>query len=143
VTRGDLSPAELGAGDDAAAPAAAHAELAARIARALADCVSEVRVSRRLVDSPACLVAGADGLNRNLERILHAAGRNIAAARPVLEVNPDHPLLVRLAGEGDEGRFADWARLLFDQAVLVDGGQIDEPAGFVARLNRLLLGGGD
>lgn len=142
VSRGDLSLADLGVetGPEAAAAPDVHPELIARVAKCLGERVSEVRPSRRLTESPACLVAGADGMSRNLERMLHAAGQKVPAGRPILEVNTDHALLRSIAAEQDEARFSDWAELLFEQALLGDGGQLPDPAAFVRRLNRLLLG---
>jgi molecular chaperone HtpG len=97
-----------------------------------------VRVSTRLTTSPACLVAADYDLDTTFKRLLKAAGREVPAGRPILEINPGHPLLARLSKE--EGRrFDDWAHVLFDQATLSDGGQLDDPAGFVARLNDLLV----
>jgi molecular chaperone HtpG len=78
-------------------------------------------------------------LSTNLERILKAAGQDVPHAKPVLEVNPGHPLVQRLKSETDEARFTDWSHILFDQATLAEGGQLEDPAGFVRRLNQLML----
>jgi molecular chaperone HtpG len=102
------------------------------------DKVREVRVTHRLTDSPACIVTGEHDMSANLERLLKAAGQKGAGAKPILEINPQHALVTRLKGETDEARFADWAHLLFDQALLAEGGQLDDPASFVKRLNSLL-----
>jgi molecular chaperone HtpG len=102
------------------------------------DKVREVRVTHRLTDSPACIVTGEHDMSANLERLLKAAGQKGAGAKPILEINPQHALVTRLKGETDEARFADWANLLFDQALLAEGGQLDDPASFVKRLNSLL-----
>jgi molecular chaperone HtpG len=104
-----------------------------------------VRVTNRLTDSPACLVSGEDGLSTNLERMLKAAGQPVPASKPILELNPTHPIVRRLADESDPVKFNDWSQILFDQATLAEGGQIDDPAAFVKRLNDLMLtlaGGG-
>jgi molecular chaperone HtpG len=106
---------------------------------ALKDRASAVRATGRLTDSPACLVSDEHGLSTNLERILKAAGQQVPGSRPILEVNPEHPLVKRLSRETDEARFADWSRILFDQATLAEGGQLDDPAAFVRRLNALML----
>jgi molecular chaperone HtpG len=98
-----------------------------------------VRVTHRLTDSPACLVADEHGMTPHLERMLKAAGQPVPASRPVLEINPRHPIVERLEGESDAARFADWSHILFDQATLAEGGQIEDPAGFVRRLNALML----
>ena len=110
-----------------------------RIQAALKDLASEVRVTHRLTDSPACLVSDEHGMSTNLERMLKAAGRNVPESRPVLEINPRHPIVQRLKDETDERRFEDWSRILFDQATLAEGGQLDDPASFVKRLNDVLL----
>jgi molecular chaperone HtpG len=107
--------------------------------KALEGRASAVRVTNRLTDSPACLVSSEDGLSTNLERLLKAAGQAVPTSRPILEVNPDHPIVRRLADEADLVKFTDWSQILFDQATLAEGGQVDDPAAFVRRLNELLL----
>jgi len=113
--------------------------LTERIQEALKDRASAVRVTHRLTDSPACLVADEHGITPHLERMLKAAGQDVPASRPVLEINPGHPIVERLEDESDPNRFADWSHILFDQATLAEGGQIEDPAGFVRRLNALML----
>jgi molecular chaperone HtpG len=113
-------------------------ELLERVKQALGDRVSQVRLSTRLTDSPACIVVDKDQISANLQRLLKAAGQNIPAAPPILELNGRHPLVQRLRTHGE--RLADWARLLLDQAVLADGGQLEDPAAYVKRVNDLLLG---
>jgi molecular chaperone HtpG len=113
--------------------------LVERVQKVLDGQVKEVRVTHRLTDSPACLVAGEHDMSANLERILKSVGQKVGDSKPILELNPTHPLVVRLGDEVDDKRFEDWARILFDQALLAEGGQLDDPAGFVARLNQLLL----
>jgi molecular chaperone HtpG len=100
---------------------------------------SRVRLSHRLTDSPACLVGAEAGMSRHLERLLRDAGQHLPATKPVLEVNPDHPIVRRLKQEADEAVFADWTRILFDQALLAEGGDLEDPAMFVKRLNKLTL----
>jgi len=78
-------------------------------------------------------------MSMNLERILKAAGQKVSGTKPVLEINPGHPIIKRLKAETDEARFADWSHILFDQATLAEGGQLEDPASFVKRLNELLL----
>jgi molecular chaperone HtpG len=102
------------------------------------DKVREVRVTHRLTDSPACIVTGEHDMSANLERLLKAAGQKGTGAKPILEINPKHALVARLKNESDDTRFADWAHLLLDQALLAEGGQLDDPASFVKRLNALL-----
>ena len=112
--------------------------LVEKIQTALGESVKEVRVTHRLTDSPACLVSGEHDLSGNLERILKAAGQKTPSTKPVLEINPQHAILQRLGSEADEARFADFALVLFDQALLAEGGQLEDPASFVKRLNSLL-----
>ncbi|MHB1075665.1 molecular chaperone HtpG [Thiobacillus sp.] len=109
-----------------------------RVKTALGDRVKDVRVTHRLTDSPACLVTGEADMSANLERLLKAAGQAAPTVKPTLEINPSHALVTRLNSESDEDRFADWANLLFEQALLAEGGQLDDPASFVRRLNGLL-----
>ncbi|MDK9725079.1 MAG: molecular chaperone HtpG [Sterolibacteriaceae bacterium MAG5] len=112
-------------------------ELTDKIAASLGERVKEVRVTHRLTDSPACLVADEHGMNANLARILKAAGQKAPDAKPILEINPKHPVVLRLKYES--GKFDDWAAVLFDQALLAEGGQLDDPATFVKRVNDLML----
>jgi len=109
-----------------------------KIKAALGESVKEVRVTHRLTDSPACLVSGENDLSGNLERMLKAAGQKTPANLPTLEINPQHAIVQRLNDVSDEARFADWAHLLFDQALLAEGGQLEDPASFVRRMNSLL-----
>jgi len=98
-----------------------------------------VRLTRRLTDSPACLVAGEHDMSRHLERILREAGQAVPGSKPILEINPDHPVVQRLKQESNDELFAEWSQVLFDQAVLAEGTELDDPAGFVKRLNKLML----
>ncbi len=109
-----------------------------RIQGAVGESVKEVRVTHRLTDSPACLVSGENDLSGNLERMLKAAGQKTPANLPTLEINPQHAIVQRLNDVSDEAKFADWAHLLFDQALLAEGGQLEDPASFVRRMNSLL-----
>jgi molecular chaperone HtpG len=117
--------------------AEAHKALVEKVKAALGERVKEVRVTLRLTDSPSCLVADEHDLSGHLQRLLKAAGQKAPASPPILELNPEHPLFARMAG--DEARLSDWANLLIDQALLAEGGQLDDPAAFVKRVNRLLL----
>ena len=112
-------------------------DLTEKIAKSLGDKVKEVRVTHRLTDSPACLVADEHDVSGNLARILKAAGQKAPNAQPILEINPKHPVVLRLKYE--EKKFDDWAAVLFDQALLAEGGQLDDPATFVKRMNQLML----
>lgn len=115
-----------------------YKELVGKMQTALADKAKEVRITFRLTDSPACLVADENELSGNLLRMLKAAGQNAPDAKPILEINPDHPLVQRLKYE--DAKFDDWSNILFDQAMLAEGGNLNDPAGFVKRLNEMLLG---
>ncbi len=142
VAKGRL---ELGKLEDEAEKKAQEKEesdskpLLERIKKALGEGVKEVRVTLRLTDSPACLVADEHDMGANFQRMLKAAGQNMPAAKPILEINPHHALVQRLKDEADEDRFADLAKVLFDQSLLAEGGQLEDPAGFVKRLNALML----
>jgi len=142
VAKGEL---DLGAlEDEADKQAQQQAEEAAkpvisRISATLAGKVKEVRATARLTDSPACLVVGEHDMSANLERLLKSAGQDVPEIKPILEINPEHVLLKRLAEEQDESRAADLAYVLYDQALLAEGGKLDDPATFVKRINRLML----
>jgi molecular chaperone HtpG len=113
-------------------------DLLERVKQALGDRVTQVRLSTRLTDSPACVVVDKDQMSANLQRLLKAAGQSVPASPPILELNGHHPLVSRL--RTDDSRLSDWATLLLDQAVLADGGQLEDPAAYVKRVNQLLLG---
>ena len=114
-------------------------DLTDRIGKVLDERVKEVRITRRLTESPACLVADEHEMGRHLEQILKASGQDIPGSKPILEINPRHPIVEKLQNETDENRFSDWANILFEQALLSEGGQLDDPAGFVHRLNSMFL----
>ncbi len=116
-----------------------HKELLERMQASLGDRVKEVKVTLRLTDSPACLVADEHDMGMNLARILKAAGQEAPVSKPILEINPKHPAVQRMKAE--EAHFDDWAAVLFDQALLAEGGTLDDPASFVKRVNQLMLGG--
>jgi molecular chaperone HtpG len=112
-------------------------DLTGKIQGSLGERVKEVRITHRLTDSPACLVADEHDVSGNLARLLKAAGQKAPASKPILEINPKHPVVLRLRYE--EARFDDWSAVLFDQALLAEGGQLDDPASFVKRMNQLML----
>ncbi|WP_424192152.1 molecular chaperone HtpG [Ampullimonas aquatilis] len=114
-----------------------YKELVGKIGESLKDKAKEVRVTFRLTDSPACLVADDGDLSGNLARMLKAAGQAAPESKPILEINPQHALVQKLRYE--TSRFDDWAHLLFDQALLAEGGQLEDPAAFVKRLNSMLV----
>ncbi len=122
--------------------AAEAKDLIERLKAALGDRVKDVRPTFRLTDSPACLVADANDMSGHLQRLLKSAGQKLPGTetKPILELNPKHALIERLRDETDAARLADWGQLLLEQAQLAEGGQLADPAAFVKRLNRMLLG---
>ncbi|MET0070284.1 MAG: molecular chaperone HtpG [Candidatus Thiodiazotropha sp.] len=117
----------------------AHKELLQRMQDVLGEAVKEIRVSQRLTDSPACLVVEEHDMSANLARVLKSVGQDAPQTKPIMEINATHPLVERLEGEEDGDRFGDLTKVLFDQAQLAEGGQLDDPAAFVRRLNSLML----
>jgi molecular chaperone HtpG len=140
IARGDL---DLGKLEDETEKAEAQKvadefkDLVERVKTALGERVKDVRITSRLTDSPACLVSDEGEISGHLERLLKQAGQSAPARRPILEINPRHPLVARLNDEQE--RFDEWAGLLFDQSMLAEGGQLEDPAAFVRRLNEMLL----
>jgi molecular chaperone HtpG len=112
-----------------------------QVRQLLGNRIESVRLSSRLTESPSCLVAGEHGLSRRLEEMLRRAGESVPNSQPILELNGEHPLVQRLKQTTDATAFADLTELLFGQAVLAEGGQLEDPAGFVKRLNALVLRG--
>ncbi len=141
VAKGDLDLADLGEADKAIETPQEDAlkPLLEAMQSALGDKVKAVRLSRRLTESPACLVSEAGALSGNLERMLKAAGQKVPDAKPILEINPEHRLILRLKLETNPAQVAEWSQLLFDQSLLAEGGQLEDPASFVKRLNQLML----
>lgn len=142
IAKGDL---DLGKLDDEADKEAQKKveeeakDLVERIQTTLGDAVKEVRVTHRLTDSPACLVADENDMSGNLARMLKAAGQDAPESKPILEINPNHKLVEKLKAESSDNIFADYANVLFDQALLAEGGQLDDPASFVKRMNSLIM----
>ena len=138
VARGKL---DLGKLEDEPEPEeeGEHAELLKRIRESLGEQIKEVRVTRRLTDSPACLVVDEHDMGMQMRRIMEASGQKVPESKPIFEINPDHALLQRLNRESDESRFTDLATILFGQASLAEGRGLDDPARFSSRLNKLLL----
>lgn len=110
-----------------------------RVKNALGDSVAEVRVTHRLTESPACVVVAADDMGAQMRRLLESAGQAMPESKPSFEINPEHPLVQKLDNEQDEDRFVDLSKVLFDQANLAEGAQLEDPAAYVQRLNKLLL----
>ena len=142
VAKGEL---DLGALEDAEEKKAREQaddtfkDFVTKMQTALGEQVKEVRISHRLTDSPACLVVDAQEMGMNLERMLKAAGQAVPMSKPILEVNAQHPVVSLLKAEVDDARFGDFSQILFDQALLSEGGQLNDPAGFVKKLNGLML----
>jgi len=140
VMRGDLELPESDEEKAAEEEQSKAAEgLVERIKTALGDQVAEVRVSHRLVDSPACLVLNEQDMGAQMRHIMEAAGQPVPESKPDFEINPEHALIQKLDHESDEDRFRELSLLIFDQAVLSDGGHLKDPAGYVTRVNQLLL----
>jgi molecular chaperone HtpG len=142
VTKGKLDLGELADKEEKEKTEQAekeHGDLLKRLKDSLGERVQEVRVSTRLVDSPACIVVGEHDMSANLARVLKAVGQEAPDMKPILELNLDHPLVKRLESESDGNKFDDLGMILFDQAQLAEGGQLDDPAAFVGRLNKLMM----
>jgi molecular chaperone HtpG len=146
VAKGDLNLGALDDEEDKAQQEEVNKDFESVITQikdVLGDKVSDVRLSHRLTESPACLVANVYGMSLNMERIMKDAGQMMGMGmgqKPVFEINPHHALITRLKAEQDDARFADLTHILLDQAVLSEGGQLDDPAAFVHKLNGLLQG---
>jgi molecular chaperone HtpG len=117
----------------------AHIDLVKHIKEVLDEKVKEVRVTSRLTTSPACLVSDDNDMGRHLEQILKASGQSIPGAKPILEINPDHPIIQKIIAEKDDDLFSDWSHILFDQALLSEGGQLSDPGNFVNKLNSMIV----
>lgn len=142
IARGDLDLGALESEEDKQAQESAAKDkqaLVERLKTALGDDVAEVRVSHRLTDSPAVLAIGEQDLGLQMRQILEASGQKVPESKPVLEINPGHPLIAKLDAEADGERFDDLGRVLFDQAALAAGDSLKDPGAYVARLNKLLL----
>jgi molecular chaperone HtpG len=142
VRRGELDLGDSGADskdDEKPEDESEHQEFLDRLTEQLKDEVEKVRVTDRLTESPACLALGEFDMGIQMRRILEASGQAVPDSKPVFEINVEHPLIQRLEGESDEGRFSDLAGVLLDQARLAEGQQLDDPGTYATRLNRLLL----
>ncbi|MFW1676202.1 molecular chaperone HtpG [Pontibacter sp. JAM-7] len=142
ITKGELDLDKTDSEEEKQAREEAEKELSSlveRLQKVLEDKVSGVRLTHRLTDSPACLVLGEYDMGMQMRQIMEAAGQPVPENKPTFEINPEHPLIQKLDHESDEDRFADLAQVLFDQAGLAAGGQLEDPASYVSRLNKLLL----
>jgi len=142
VTKGQLDLEETATEEEKKEQEEAAKELEGLVDRlkvSLGEKVADVRITNRLTDSPACLVIGEQDMGLQMRQIMEAAGQAVPDTKPTFEVNPEHPLIEKLDKEADEERFGDLASVLFDQAGLAAGAQLDDPASYVARLNKLLL----
>ena len=110
-----------------------------RMKTVLSEQVAEVNSTDRLTNSPACLVVGEHDMGLQMRRLLEQAGQQLPDSKPTLEINPEHPIVVKMDAESDDERFADMTWLLFEQATLSEGGQLDDPATFVSRMNKLIV----
>ncbi|MBX2878887.1 MAG: molecular chaperone HtpG [Granulosicoccus sp.] len=146
IAKGDLDLSAVEAEEESAESKAEKEQKAAdvaptieRIKKVLSESTSDVKASTRLTSSPACVVMGAHDMALHMQQLLKQAGHDLPNNQPVLEVNPTHPILDLMDKEQDEDRFSDWARLLLDQALLADGGQLEDSAGFVKRMNDMFI----
>ncbi|MDE3207265.1 MAG: molecular chaperone HtpG, partial [Pseudomonadota bacterium] len=137
VTKGELDAAAVEA-QSAEQDSPRNKALTEKLGEALKDQVRSVRISQRLTESAACLVADEHEMGAHLERLLKAAGQQVSASKPHLEINPEHPLIRRFEAASEED-VADFASVIYDEALLSEGGQLEDPAGFVRKFNRLLL----
>jgi molecular chaperone HtpG len=143
VAKGALDLDELADAGEKAAQQQAQSDfqpLLERLKKSLGERVKDVRITHRLTDSPSCIVTDEHDLGANLERILKAAGQSAPASRPILEINPGHPLVERLRDEADEAKLGEWGQVLLEQAQLTAQGSLADPSGFVRRVNALLTG---
>tara|TARA_A100001015_G_C14871553_1_gene664605 strand:- start:68 stop:1036 length:969 start_codon:yes stop_codon:yes gene_type:complete len=115
------------------------ADIVKQIKDSLADKVEDVRVSHRLTSSPACVVLNEHDMALYMQHLLKQAGQQLPETKPVLEINPQHPLVMRMQDEADMDQVKEWSTLLFEQAILAEGGQLENPAEFVSRLNKIIV----
>ena len=142
VAKGDLDLGDIETAEDKKQQKEIEKEskdIVERIKKTLGDKVDNVRVSHRLTNSPACIVLNEHDMALYMQHLLKQAGHEMPSSKPVLEINPTHPLVSRMKEQSNDERFSDWSSLLFDQAILAEGGQLEDPAGFVSKLNALML----
>jgi molecular chaperone HtpG len=142
VTRGDLELGELEDADEKAEKEKLATEsepLVKRIKDALGDKVTDVRITTRLTDTPACVVVGEGEMSTQMIKLMQAAGQPVPEVKPIFEINPAHPLVKRLNDEQDESLFADWSNLLLQQSLLSEKGSLSDPSTFVGLVNKMLM----
>jgi molecular chaperone HtpG len=142
VAKGDLDLGNLDSDEDKEQQKKIEEESASivkQLKEELAEKVDDVRVSHRLTSSPSCLILSEQDMALYMQQMMKQAGHEMPSSKPVLEINPSHPLLARMSAETDDEKFKEWASILFDQALLAEGGQLEDPAGFVHKLNSLML----
>lgn len=142
VAKGDLDLGEIQDKEEKQHQESVEKEsekLVARLKEKLGEKVAEVRVSHRLTSSPACIVLGEQDMAMHMQQLMKQAGHEIPENKPTLEINPVHPILKKMDGESDEDKFSEWSHMILDQAVLAEGGQLDDAAGFVNRINELII----
>lgn len=139
ITKGELNLDDESSKKELEEAEKNHADLIERIKGKLGEKVEDVRLTNRLTDSPACLVVGKDDMGMQMRRMLEAAGQALPEAKRILEVNSEHPLIAKMDQQSDEDRFAEMVEVIFDQAQLAEGSQLQDPAGYVERMNKLML----
>jgi molecular chaperone HtpG len=139
ISKGELDLGDLVDEKETEQAEADFSSMLEQVKKVLADRVEEVRLTHRLTNSPACVVANAHDMGREMQKLMQAAGQAMPATKPNFELNPEHALIKRLRDEADDDRFNEWSQLLFEQAILAEGGQLEDPAQFVKRLNAMLL----
>ena len=141
IAKGDLDLGEIEDENDKKAQKEAEGDfkdVVEKIAECLTDKAKEVRITHRLTDSPSCLVLEQNDMGLQMQQIMQAAGQSVPVSKPILELNPQHPLVLKMKDMNDSQALSDWSHLLFDQALLAEGGRLDDPATFVKRMNSML-----
>jgi len=142
VAKGELDLSKFDSEEDKKEQKKAEKEASSvikHLKKVLGDKVEDVRVSHRLTTSPSCIVLNEQDMALYMQNLMKQAGHDMPSSKPVLEINPTHPLIERMEKETDDDQFEDWAEILFDQALLAEGAQLEDPAGFVNKLNKLML----
>jgi len=143
VAKGDLDLGDLDDSEEKEAQEKAvedTQDIVTKLKDILSDKVADVRITHRLTNSPSCLVVAEDEMAANLQRMLKSAGHEVPESKPIMELNPTHPLVMQLKDEADEAKVSDWANILLEQALLAEGGQLQDPAMFIARMNAMFVG---